>query len=218
MRITWVVILWIGWQVNGYGQASRQVWEPSATLSLTLSDRHSLTGQLTAFQTTQLLERVEGSVFVNRRVTVRTTLSGGYLLRIGTPLEATQRIEHRPSVTLAHTASVGIRQVSHRVRLEARIRDSGTVYRTRYRLSMRSPLQGERLDPGEYYLLIQQESLGTFSENPFSYENRLSAHVGLLLMNRQRVEVGLQHRAEDIWGGPGMTHTALLSTVWHFTR
>jgi hypothetical protein len=210
--------LW-GWSALAIGQALETAWEPAVTVSRTLTDRHSLTAQISAFQRSEPFERVEGSLFVNRRMTVRTTLSSGYLLRVGTPLQDTRRIENRITGQATHTFSSGIHQVSYRSRLEWRIRDSGDAIRGRFRASVRSPLQGERLDPGESYLLIQNEVLGTrtLESASGSADNRVSAHLGWLLRNRQRVEFGIQHRWEDI-GQPGDTHVLLLSTAWHFTR
>jgi len=218
MRIAGM-ILWTGWALTVDGQPVERVWEPSVTYSQSITDRHSLSAQVNAFQGTERMERIEGSLFWNRRLTVRTTVSAGYLLRVGTPLEATQRFENRITGQATHTFTTGIHQVSYRSRLEWRIRDSGDAIRGRFRASVRSPLQGERLDPGESYLLLQNEVLGTriVESASDSAENRVSAHMGWLLRNRQRVEIGLQHRWEDI-GQPGDTHVLLFSTAWHFTR
>lgn len=212
-------VLWMGWALAVSGQPLERIWEPSLAYSQSLSDRHSLSAQVNAFQGTERLERIEGSLFLNRRLTVRTAVSAGYLLRVGTPLEATRAIENRLTGQVSHTLSAGIHQLSYRGRLEWRMRDSGDVLRARIRVSMRTPLQGDRLDPGETYLLLQNELLGSWAmeSGDRAADNRLSAHMGWLLRNRQRVEIGLQHRWEDI-GLAGDTHVMLLGTTWHFTR
>jgi hypothetical protein len=219
MRVVALFIGFWGWSALVAGQSLESVWEPAVTVTRTLTDRHSLTAQASAFHSPEHVERVEGSLFVNRRITVRTTLSTGYLLRVGTPFEDTRRFENRITGQATHSFPSGIHQVSYRGRLEWRMRESGDAIRIRLRASVRSPLQGERLDPGEPYLLLQNEVLGTRNMDSASgsADNRISAHLGWLLRNRQRVEVGIQHRLEDI-GQPGDTHVLLLSTAWHFTR
>lgn len=195
-----------------------RIWEPSVTYTRKLNDFWSLTGQLAAYQSPDVLERVEGSLFGIRRITPSTSLGVGYLNRQITPLESETDVEHRFTVQATHQSAWGIHQLSQRLRAEERIRTSGNVHRFRYRGGLRTPLQGERLDPGERYLLTQNEVLGSFSKNPFSGENRFSVHLGWLLKNRQRVELGLQHRAERLFTDADVRHVMVLSTVWHFSN
>lgn len=213
------ILLILSWASSVFGQPAERIWEPSLSYSENVSDRHSLAVQFNAFQSPDQLERIEGSLFLNRRLTVRTAVSAGYLLRVGTPLEATRRLENRLTGQVSYTIPAGIHQLSYRGRLEWRIRDSGDVLRARLRVSTRRPLQGDRLDPGEAYLLLQNEWLASraMETGDRAADNRISAHVGWLRPNRQRIEVGLQHRWEDI-GQAGDTHVVLLSTVWHLTR
>jgi hypothetical protein len=195
-----------------------RIWEPALTYSHKVTDFWNLSAHVTAFQSTEQLERVEASLFAVRRFNPTSSAGVGYLYRMVTPLDGETGYEHRFTLQYGYQAPWGVHQVSHRVRAEERIRSSGNVHRFRYRAGLRTPLQGERLDPGERYLLTQEEILGSFSENPFSGENRLSVHLGWLLQNRQRVEVGLQHRAERLFTDANVNHVLLLSTLWHFTN
>lgn len=195
-----------------------RIWEPSVTYTHKVNDFWSLTGQMAAYQSPEVLERVEGSLFGIRRLSPSTSVGFGYLNRQVTPLESETDVEHRFTLQLNHQSAIGIHQLSHRFRFDERVRDSGQVHRFRYRAGLRTPLQGERLDPGERYLLTQNEGLASFSDNPFSGENRFSVHLGWLLRNRQRVEIGLQHRAERLFTDRDVRHVMVLSTVWHFAN
>lgn len=195
-----------------------RIWEPALTYSHKVTDFWNLSAQVTAFQSTEQLERVEASLFAVRRFNPTSSVGVGYLYRMVTPLDGETGYEHRFTLQYGYQTPWGVHQLSHRVRAEERVRPSGNVHRFRYRAGLRTPLQGERLDPGERYLLSQNEVLGSFSENPFSGENRLSVHLGFLLENRQRVEIGLQHRAERLFTDADVNHVLLLSTVWHFTN
>lgn len=195
-----------------------RIWEPAVTYTHKVSDFWTLSTQATAFKSTEQLERVEGSLFAVRRLNPTYSVGIGYLYRNVTPLDDSYGYEHRFTLQVGAQYPLGIHQLSHRLRAEERVRPSGNVHRIRYRAGLRTPLQGERLDPGERYLLTQNEVLGSFSDNPFSGENRLSAHLGFLLKNRQRVEIGLQHRAERLFTDADVEHLLVLSTVWHFSN
>jgi len=195
-----------------------RIWEPSITYSHKVNDFWSYTGQIAAYQSPEVLERVEGSLLGIRRISPSKSIAAGYLYRKVSPLEDQTSHEHRFTIQFNQQTMWGEHQVSQRVRAEERIRPSGNVHRLRYRAGVRTPLQGERLDPGERYLLTQNEVLGSFSDNPFSGENRFSAHLGFLLHNRQRIEIGLQHRAERLFTDADVRHVLILSTVWHFAN
>lgn len=195
-----------------------RIWEPSVTYTYTTNDYWRVTYQLSAFQSSNRLERIEISVMPLRRLSPRSTAGFGYLNRLGTPFEPASAIENRIVLQYGYQHPWRIHQASHRFRLEERIRDGSFTHRFRYRLSLRSPLQGDRLDAGEYYLLTQNEGLASISEYSFNGENRISMHVGYLLQNRQRIEIGFQHRAGNLFTRHEIGHVALLSTVWHFTN
>jgi len=196
----------------------QRIWEPSVTYSHKVNDFWSASAQFSAFRSPELLERIEASAMVLRRLNPRSTAGLGYLNRYTTPLEPTSTIEHRYILQFGYQQSWQKHAVSHRFRAEERVREAGNIHRLRYRLSLRTPLQGDRLDPGECYLQTQNEGLASFSQNPFSGENRLSVHLGYQLKNRQRVEIGLQHRASQLFTDRDVRHIALLSTAWHFTN
>lgn len=201
------------------GQSAEGIWLPEISWNRQLDDLYRVTAQLSAYQRPSELDRLEASFRTDRRLTVRTTLSVGYLVRIGTPVDGASIAEHRPGAHLTHSLPLRVHRFAQRARLEWRIRDSESHLRGRYRLSLRTPIRGERLDPGEPYLLIQNEALtrvsgaGAFE----TFDNRASLHLGWLLRNTHRIEFGLQHRLEKIGSGDPVP-ILLLGTAWHIVR
>ncbi len=194
------------------------IWEPSATYTHKVNDFWSVASQLTAIQSSVGLERMEVSVMPLRRLSPRTTIGLGYLNRVGSPFESPSVIENRFTLQYGYQHPWRIHQVSHRFRVEERIRDGEFTHRFRYRVSLRAPIQGDRIDAGETYWLTQNEGLASFRSGDFSGENRISVHLGYLRQNLQRVEVGLQYRAESLFSRNTVGHVALFSTVWHVSN
>lgn len=218
-RFIWL-LLTLGFSVHpAASQSLDSYWLPEISSSWQRDDFHRITVQLSAFQQPRVLERLETSFRADRRLTVRATLSAGYLVRVGTPFGGASDTEHRPGAHLAHSLPLGIHRFAQRARLEWRIRDQDSHLRARYRLSLRTPVRGERLDPGEPYLLIQNEFLTQASgSRAFStFDNRASLHLGWLLQNRHRLEFGIQHRLERIGSGQPKP-ILLLGTAWHIIR
>lgn len=77
------------------GQSAEGIWLPEISWNRQLDDLYRVTAQLSAYQRPSELDRLEASFRTDRRLTVRTTLSVGYLVRIGTPVDGASIAEHR---------------------------------------------------------------------------------------------------------------------------
>ncbi|RNC92533.1 MAG: DUF2490 domain-containing protein [Allomuricauda sp.] len=90
----------------------------------------------------------------------------------------------------------------HRLRAEQRILKSLTIHRFRYRFSLDFPLQGERLDIGEAYLIGNVETLLSVpkSTNP-EYDQRFTLNIGWLLNKELKFQIGAEYRFEDFMEG-----------------
>jgi len=113
---------------------------------------------------------------------------------------------------------VGDQRLAHRFRLEQRIRTSSYQNRFRYRISFDFPLQGERLDPGERYLILKNEMMSAFNGSEADAENRASLGMGWLLRGNKMFELNLQYRTQDIFSGNGVSHLLLLGTAFYISR
>ena len=91
---------------------------------------------------------------------------------------------------------LGVRY-GHRFRAEQRLFETQTIYRQRYRFAVDFPVNGEKLDLGEAYLIFSTESLWSFTKNvkPF-YEQRLTSQIGWQVLESLKLQIGLDYRLE----------------------
>ena len=85
----------------------------------------------------------------------------------------------------------------HRFRFEQRILDDITILRSRYRFAIDSPLNGEKLDIGESYLVASMEMLLSQNKHIKSeIGHRTTAQMGWLISEKLRLQMGLEYRFE----------------------
>ncbi len=86
----------------------------------------------------------------------------------------------------------------HRVRAEQRITSESTIHRFRYRFATDFPLQGEKLDLGEPFLVCSLENLWSVANSAKpEFDVRLNAQVGWRLDKGLNLQFGLEYRLED---------------------
>ena len=91
---------------------------------------------------------------------------------------------------------LGVRY-GHRFRLEQRILDEQTIFRQRYRFAVDFPLNGEKLDIGEPYLISAAEGLLSLSKpNKPQTDVRLSSQIGWQITEVLKLQTGLECRIE----------------------
>ena len=100
----------------------------------------------------------------------------------------------------------------HRVRTEQRITSESAIHRFRYRFATDFPLQGEKLDLGEPFLVYSLENLLSLAKNAKpEYDIRLTAQLGWRLDKGLNVQFGLEYRMED-YGAQNPDHVLFLLT------
>ncbi|MFS4482493.1 DUF2490 domain-containing protein [Hyunsoonleella sp. 2307UL5-6] len=91
---------------------------------------------------------------------------------------------------------LGVRY-GHRFRTEQRILNTNTIYRQRYRFAVDFPLNGEKLDISEAYLVSAVESLLSLSEGiKPETDIRLSSQIGWQITEQLKLQTGLEYRLE----------------------
>lgn len=92
--------------------------------------------------------------------------------------------------------TLGVRY-GHRFRAEQRIINTNTIFRQRYRFAVDFPLNGEKLDIGEAYLVSSVEGLLSVSKpNKPETDIRISSHIGWQFNESLKLQTGLEHRLE----------------------
>jgi hypothetical protein len=200
------------------------IWNPEVSYSWKASDRLAYNTKLSMFNNggefgnRSWLSFLEPQFVVSYSLSTRMKIGGGYYYRWSEPLLDNYRYEHRFLQQIGYISYIGDRRVAHRLRLEQRIRSSSYQNRLRYRLSYDFPLQGERLNPGENYLILKNEMMTAFNADEADAENRVSIGLGWFVSNRYKFELNLQYRTQDIFSGDGISHLFLAGTSFYFNR
>lgn len=87
--------------------------------------------------------------------------------------------------------------LAHRFRLEERFRER-TTFRNRYRFSVEFPLNGDRVDKNEFFLVTETEALWSLGKNEIpSFEQRFSTSLGRSISRDMKLELGTEYRLDD---------------------
>lgn len=85
----------------------------------------------------------------------------------------------------------------HRFRFEQRLLNDLTIFRSRYRFTLDFPLDGEKLDIGEPYLVTSLEALLSKSKKiKPELDQRSTIQIGWLISQKLKLQLGLEYRFE----------------------
>lgn len=201
-------------------------WEISVPLSYSVSERWSMNTTLasrTGFYRDDGFDNaldlfvnfIEVTQFATYRASHNITLTGGYRYRSVNPTEATGIREHRlmQQIGIIHLRTPT--RIASRFRIEQRFRTSSDAHRMRYRISVDRPLQGERLDVGEFYGIVSNELVSQFGQEvDTTLENRVSIGIGNKWGDSSKLQLEAQIRTDDILGRS--RNTFFLMTAFYF--
>jgi hypothetical protein len=200
------------------------IWSPEYSYSWKSSDRMAYSAKISMFNSVEnfdnrsSIQYIEPQMSFAYGLTPRVKVGGGYYYRWSAPLLDGYEYEHRILQQIGFINYIGDQRIAHRLRTEQRIRSTSYQNRVRYRVSYDFPLEGERLDPGERYLIFSNEVMSAFNKDAADAENRFSAGMGWFFNRQQKFELGLQYRTQDIFSGDGISHLFLVSTSFFMNR
>ena len=133
------------------------------------------------------------TTILNRTVGVDAKLGFGYLARF-----EEDRIVHRLLQQYAFTNPYFGFRLGHRFRIDETFRpDEDFEFRARYRLSSDISINGEFIDPGEIYIKVSNEYVGSFQGDDTDLEIRLIPALGYYLNDDNKVELGVDYRIDS---------------------
>lgn len=177
-------------------------WEPKLSLTKKLNSRWTVNGSLGGLQdlgglgseaTYARLDRLDARGFATYDFFSGSSVSLGYMYRKYAPLDE-EGYEHRVTEQYSFYLMWRGFRLSNRIRAEQRFRNAGVTLRLRYRISLDFPLNGEKIDPGEKYLILSEEPVFSIDEGGSTLENRVVAGGGWQINSRQKLELSLQYR------------------------
>lgn len=202
------------------------VWEPSFAYSWKQSDRlgfNSKTKIYSEFDDVNSVntpKHIESQLSATYRTGIQTKTGIAYQYRNASPFAGNgHQYEHRLAEQFGFKSSVANYELSQRLRLEQRIKTDEFEQRLRYRLGTDIPLQGENLDVGESFLIIENEFMGTVSDQFEGAENRFLIGQGFLINEKSVFEISLQYRTTGLLeDGGSLGHVFLLGTGFTISR
>ncbi|MEZ2413444.1 DUF2490 domain-containing protein [Muriicola sp. E247] len=147
--------------------------------------------------------RLEGrnfdiSHFSNFKTGVNTSFGAGLMYRFRKLFDNTRTNELRLTQQLNTTTRPMVVRYGHRWRTEQRFFPDVTVHRFRYRFTLDFPLEGEKVDINEAYLILNTEALlSVASGRGAQYDQRFTAALGWLLEDTVQLQAGLEYRLEN---------------------
>lgn len=140
---------------------------------------------------------LELSHFTSYEVGFYSKLSLGLRYRFREVFEDSQHDEIRITQQYGRSKKFDLIKIAHRLRFEQRFREE-TSFRSRYEFSVEFPLNGERVDKNEFFMVTDTEALWSIGkEQKPSFEHRVGISVGNEIFKDTTADVGLEYRLDD---------------------
>jgi hypothetical protein len=203
MRLFLTIVLFLGY-VSLKAQAFTAGLMPDMTLSYKLSENYSIVHKVesrySGFETDRDqfdidFERMDFQNFVERKIGLFSKFSIGYQFRINN----LDKNEHRLIQQITWSDNLRSFRLGHRIRTDQTFSDTNLPeFRFRYRSKIQLPLQGQKIDQGEYYLSLSDEILFSYLSPDWDFENRVVAKLGFYINDKNKVETGLDWRLDGL--------------------
>ena len=148
----------------------------------------------------------------SRQVGLSEKVNFGYMFRLEEGEAIHRTIQQFSFISRLRTFSLGHRLVTDQT-FEP---EESTVFRLRYRVSAELPLDGDKADPGEFYVKLNNELLQSWQDGSKPLlEYRFGPFLGYSVDQTHKLEVGLDYRNRSILTEP-TRHSYWLSINWFF--
>jgi hypothetical protein len=131
------------------------------------------------------------------RIDPANSLALGYLVRV-----EKEQLIHRTIQQFSHVRKYSGWRLGHRFSADQTYSsDDPTEYRFRYRIGADLPLNGQEVDPLEFYLKITNEYLHAVAGSAYDLEIRLGPVLGFVFTDTNKLELGLDYRIDSFLDG-----------------
>ncbi|HBH07715.1 MAG TPA: hypothetical protein DDX92_14055 [Flavobacteriales bacterium] len=156
-------------------------------------------------------ERSDFSGVFSRKVGLNNSIAAGYLIRF-----VEDRIVHRTIQQFTLVQYFTGFRLAHRFSTDQTfIPDIPTISRYRYRISVENPLNGQEVDPKEFYLKVNNEYLFIHSKRNNGLEIRIVPVLGYNFSDRNKLEAGIDYRLAGLINSEIRTHDYWLTIGWY---
>ncbi|MEX2514320.1 MAG: DUF2490 domain-containing protein [Cyclobacteriaceae bacterium] len=153
-------------------------------------------------QTDLSFDQFEYSLTTAKSISPFLNLAFGYLYGDVSPFSEGSNNEHRLVQQITISQLFTRTRLSEQIRVEERFFGRGYRTRLRIKFALEVPLEGIKLDPGEWYLVSSNETLldlrPRMQRNAFYTENRMQVSFGKFASNRNKTEYGIGYHLARI--------------------
>jgi hypothetical protein len=133
------------------------------------------------------------SLIAAKKVGLNSRIAGGYLLRL-----EDGDLFHRFIQQYISVQKFSGFRLAHRVLSDQTYSKSEKPeFRLRYRITSEIPLNGESVDPGEFYVKINNEYINSLQAKQYDLEIRLVPLIGYDFTESFKIETGLDYRVNS---------------------
>lgn len=133
----------------------------------------------------------------SRKTGLNNSLAGGYQIRLRGEQTFHRLIQQFTVVRRYETF-----RMAHRFSSDQTFNsDNPWELRLRYRITAEIPLNGQSVDPGEFYFKLNNEYLNSWQESEPDLEIRLVPLVGFVFKDSNKLEFGLDYRLSSFMDG-----------------
>lgn len=199
-----VAILLLGYRINA--QNATEVFNENAfairhSFSETYSTNFELSNRAFLYTNNQVvyqMRQIQIGHFSTLKLDLKQSIALGLMYRNRNAFESSSN-EVRLTQQYNRKSIFKTLRLGHRFRSEQRFYSDFTAFRFRYRLALDIPLQGLKLDVGETYLVVTNETLLTTTkiQKP-EFEYRIAPTLGLLISKDLNLEFGVELRLDKL--------------------
>lgn len=143
------------------------------------------------------LQLADFALTISRKTGLNNSLAGGYQIRLRGK-QTFHRFIQQFTVVRRYEAF----RMAHRFSSEQTFNsDNPGELRLRYRVTAEIPLNGQSVDPGEFYLKLNNEYLNSWQEGEHDLEIRLVPLAGYEFTDNNKLEFGLDYRLSSFVDG-----------------
>lgn len=133
------------------------------------------------------------SLIFAKRIGINTSVAGGYFIRI-----SNENVSNRAIQQISFVRRYPAFRLSHRISSDQTfMAENNTEFRFRYRLSSEIPLEGQSLDPKEFFVKTNNEYLNSFQGKSYDLEVRIAAFLGYAFSTDSKFEIGFDYRIDS---------------------
>jgi hypothetical protein len=137
------------------------------------------------------------SLFGAKKIGLGSRIALGYLIRF-----EEKEVYHRFVQQFVLVQKLSGSRLAHRLLCDQTFSASeAPEFRLRYRLTSELPLNGESVDPGEFYMKINNEYVNSIQAMKYDLEIRLVPLLGYDISKRLKIETGLDYRVNGFLKG-----------------